>query len=145
MKQGVNKLKREWNVEVVERRSLARYIISFFPVFGEWAEHAAIGCASEPAVACIPGKLLLTVPDGLRFVDPPQPLVVGGHHHKKVMEFREGCAHSSVVVGFTPTREPLLGGLKKSGSGFEVSWSHRRDGNGGCKGSGRVLKNDEKR
>jgi hypothetical protein len=40
------------------------------------------------------------------------------------MKLRESRAHPSMVVGFTPIREPLLRGMEESGSGFEVLGSH---------------------
>src|SRR6266542_2920564 len=98
--------------------------MSFFPVFGEWAEHAAIGRFSEPAVAGIADHLLLAIPDGLGFVHPPLALAVGGHQHEQVVKFGEGCAQSAIVIRFMPIRESLLRMPEESGSGFEVLRRH---------------------
>ena len=93
--------------------------LSLFPVFGELTEHSPVGRVAEPSVAGISAQLLPAIPNGLRFVHPPQPLIVRGHDHKQIMKFRERGSHSSIVVGFTPVREPLLRSNQKSGPGLE--------------------------
>src|SRR5437773_715452 len=50
--------------------------LSLFPVFGELTEHSTIRRVAEPSVAGISAQLLPAIPNGLRFVHPPQPLIV---------------------------------------------------------------------